>query len=359
MSAVDACDACLRRTALIAALSGWIDVQWRRKDATARLLALGDEVLLGLCDDPCVQAGYDRFDAAAARARVAAAGLRAVCRHAGAYPPLLHDLPDPPAVLHVRGDLAAVSVEDGVAIVGARRATEYGLEVARGLGRALSVAGVPVISGLALGVDAASHAGAVEGAAAPVAVLAGGADRPYPPSSRSLYERVAAGGAVVAELPPGQGVRKWAFPARNRIIAGLARATVVVEATERSGSLITADLATDLGRPVGAVPGRITGATAVGANALLAAGAAVIRGPQDVLDVLAADGVPRALAATDGLPAEPELRALLEAIGDGQASVAALAADPEATAATLRGLAELEARGLVRRGFGGRYLRAL
>lgn len=362
-----ACDACLRRTALIAALDGWIDVQWRRRDATARLLALPDDALLRLAGQPEAWRLHDSFEADAARERIDAAGLRALCRHSPLYPKGLLELPDPPAVLHVRGRIGALGAPDAVAVVGARRATEYGLEVARALGRDLTVAGVPVVSGLALGVDAAAHAGAVgalergDGAGAPpVAVLAGGADRPYPPSSRGLYERVAAAGAVISELPPGQGVRRWAFPARNRIIAGLALATVVVEAAERSGSLITADLASDAGRAVGAVPGRVTGPTAAGANALLAAGAAVIRGAGDVLDLLAAHGFARtAPPVAAEAPEDPLLRRVLDAVRDGRGTVAALASDPADASEVARALAELEARGLVRRGFAGRYAPAL
>ena len=387
---MSACDACLRRTALIASLAGWIDLGWKRWNGPGRLLAVEDDELLDLAGDPAIRDGHAGFDAAAARRRASTAGLSCVCRCSPAYPPLLRELPDPPAVLHVAGNPGVLAVDDGVAIVGARRASEYGLEVARALGRSLAVAGVPVVSGLALGIDSASHAGAVSAASggagaesprgAPIAVLGGGADVPYPPSSRWLYTRIRERGAVVSELPPGTRVRRWMFPARNRIIAALARATVVVEAAERSGSLITADLAIDLGRAVGAVPGRITTQTARGSNGLLAAGAAVIAGPQDVLDLLAEHGIERTLATGPELPEEPLLRRLLEAIDDGRATVAALtagvaaggelsgaadghAASGDATGddanAVLRGLAELETRGLVRRAFGGRYVRVV
>jgi DNA processing protein len=354
-----ACDDCLRRTALIASLSGWIDIQWKRRDAVGRLLALPDEVLLELATDPEVGRAHAGFDPAAARARLADARLRACCRCSSGYPELLRDLPDPPAVLHVLGDPAAVRAPDAVAIVGARRASGYGAEVARALGRGLAVAGVPVVSGLAYGIDAAAHAGALAGAARPVAVVAGGADRPYPASSRRLHEQVGTRGAVVSELPPGTGVRRWAFPARNRIIAGLARVVVVVEAAERAGSLITADLAADAGRTVGAVPGRVTTPVAAGTNALLATGAAVVRGVEDVLDLLADCGFRHVAPAGRELPDEPGLRALLEAIDDGRTSPAALARGRPDTDAVIRGLTELEARGLVRRSFGGRYVRAL
>ena len=145
-----------------------------------------------------------------------------------------------------------------------------------------------VVSGLALGVDSAAHSGAVAdaGSAAPVAVLAGGADRPYPASKRQLYAAVREAGAVVSEMPPGMGVHRWAFVARNRLIAALAKIVVVVEATERSGSLTTADLGAELGRTVAAVPGRITCPLAAGTHALLRDGALLVRGTRDVLDAL-------------------------------------------------------------------------
>ena len=161
---------------------------------------------------------------------------------------------DAPAVLHVAGDPEVLPAPDevAVAIVGARRATPYGLEVARALGRGLAAARVTVVSGMALGIDAAAHAGALEVGGPTIAVLAGGADVPYPRSRPALHRRiVGGGGCVVSEMPPGFTPLKWGFPARNRIIAGLAAATIVVEAAERSGSLITAEFAQDLGRVVG------------------------------------------------------------------------------------------------------------
>ena len=167
-------------------------------------------------------------------------------------------------MLHVAGAPECVGTADAVAVVGARRATEYGLTVAHDIGRGLSSAGVSVVSGLALGVDAAAHSGALEGPAPPVAVLAGGSDRPYPASKRRLHAAVCAAGAVVSEMPPGFGVHRWAFVARNRLIAALARVVVVVEATERSGSLTTADFGAELGRTVAAVPGRVNCALADG-----------------------------------------------------------------------------------------------
>jgi DNA processing protein len=246
---------------------------------------------------------------------------------------------------------------DRVAIVGARRATPYGLEQARGLGRGLAAAGLTVVSGMALGVDAAAHVGALECEGMTLAVLACGPERAYPASKRRLHARIAACGAVVAELPPGAPPRRWCFPARNRIIAALAQATVVVEAGERSGSLITAGQAADLGREVAAVPGLVTAPLAAGTNALIADGAQLVRGPRDVIELLFGAGAavwpPEDEAS--GAALEPDLRALLERVGAGCDTVAALTDGGADVDAVLAGLAQLELRALVRRGHGGRY----
>ena len=353
-----ACDDCLRRTDLVASLAAWLDIEWRRRDAPGWVLARPDEALLAACDSPAVRARYDRFDATVARDAVRDAGLAAVCRCEDEYPARLRDLPDPPAVLHIAGDPECVGVDDSIAVVGARRATPYGLTVARDLGCGLSSAGVTVVSGLALGVDSAAHAGALEGTAAPVAVLAGGADRPYPASKRQLHAAVRTAGAVVSEMPPGFGIHRWAFVARNRLIAALAQVVVVVEATERSGSLTTADLGADVGRTVAAVPGRVTCAVASGTNALIRDGALLVRGVRDVLEALAElTGANYDTTARPGPALVPELRHLLDAIGAGHSTLPMLAAHGLDPRRVLSGLGQLEALGLIRRGFGGRYER--
>jgi DNA processing protein len=354
-----ACDDCLRRTDLIAALAGWLDVEWRRRDAPGRVLALEDSELIEACGEARVRRRYDDFDAPDQRTILASRGVVALCRCAERYPAALLELADPPAVLHVAGDPAALEVDDAVAVVGARRATDYGLTLARELGRGLSAAGVPVVSGLALGVDSGAHEGALEAGGATIAVLAGGADTPYPASKRLLHAAVRERGCVVSEMPPGFGIWRWSFVARNRLIAALSRVVVVVEAAERSGSLTTADLAGELGRVVAAVPGRVTNRLAAGTNELIRDGAALVRGTEDVLDLLAeVTGrrfVSRAEAAPPDLP-EPLLE-LLAAIGGGRGSLSELATGSGDARAVLAGLGELEALGLVRRGFGGRYER--
>src|SRR4051812_20274190 len=357
-----ACDDCLRRTDLLVALAARLDVEWRRRSAPAGGLSLPGEALGALDRTGAAAARAAAVSGRGAREGVKAAGLRAVCRCRGAYPERLRELPDPPAVLHIAGDPAALADAAAVALVGARRGTPYGVEVARGLGHALSAAGTTVVSGLALGVDSAAHVGALQAGGRVVAVLAGGADRPYPAQNRTLYRQVVERGCVVSELPPGVGPHRWAFVARNRIIAGLAAMTVVVEATERSGSLTTADFAAQVGRAVGAVPGPVTSRFSAGANTLLAAGAAMVRDAGDVLDGVVGPGAGAAAEAPPAAPApaeplEAHLRRLLRAIERGRGTPAELAGDAEAFGTVLHDLTELELRGLVRRDFGGRYIR--
>jgi DNA processing protein len=353
----DACDGCLRRTALLAALAARLDIEWRRRSAPSGVLSLPDEALIGLDPTGVVAAAHARFAPAAERKRIEAAALDAVCRCSPAYPSRLLELPDPPAVLHVAGDRAALEDVNAVAVVGARRGTPYGLSVARSLGQSLSTAGTTVVSGLALGVDSAAHLGALDASGRVVAVLAGGADVPYPARNRALHRRVVERGCVISELPPGFAPHRWAFVARNRIIAGLAAMTVVVEATERSGSLTTADFAAQVGRAVGAVPGPVTSRFSAGANALIAAGAVVVRDVRDVRDIVLGPGAPP-IAVAPAEPPEPHLRRLVRAIERGHGTPAELAGRGEDFARVLHHLTELELRGLVRRDFGGRYVRA-
>ena len=211
-----------------------------------------------------------------------------------AYPPLLAELYDPPTRLFVRGGPSAILSETAVAVVGARSCSSYGAEVAHALARDLAAAGVVVVSGLARGVDAEAHRGALEGGGRTIAVLGCGIDRDYPRSHAHLAARIAASGAVVSEYPPGTEPAPWRFPARNRIIAGLARATVVVEARTRSGALGTADFALELGRDVFAVPGEITAALSAGTNDLLRQGAAPLLAADDVLTALGLERAPPA-----------------------------------------------------------------
>jgi DNA processing protein len=170
-----------------------------------------------------------------------------------------------------------------VAIVGTRQASPGGERIAHRLARALAVAGATVVSGMARGIDAAAHQGALDAGGQTIAVLAGGADLPYPPRHRALHAEIAASGLVLSEAPPGTRPIAGAFPRRNRVIAALCRALIVVEAGSHSGALITADLALDLGRAIGAVPGSIDSPRSTGANDLLRFGAVVVTSTDDAL----------------------------------------------------------------------------
>jgi len=225
-----------------------------------------------------------RFDSAGYLRELAARGFRWLAQHE--LPPLLQAIHDPPPGLFIRGDAdLGVLAKPAVAIVGARACSGYGAAVARMLGRELAAAGLVVVSGLARGVDAEAHRGALDAGGCTVAVLGCGVDRDYPAAHAQLARRIAASGLVVSEYAPGVTPTAWRFPARNRIIAGLCTATVVVEARERSGALITADLALEGGREVFAVPGEIGSALSVGTNALLKLGASPLTAADDVLSL--------------------------------------------------------------------------
>ena len=203
-----------------------------------------------------------------------------------AYPRALLDLPDAPPLLWIRGDPAALERAPSVAIVGTRHNSSSGATTTRRLVESLRGSGACVVSGLARGIDGVAHDAALNADLSTVAVLGTGVDVPYPSQHRALYRRVVDAGAVVSDNPPGTTPTPGAFPRRNRIIAALAACTVVVEAGERSGALITADIALDLGRTVAAVPGPIDARTSAGANALLRDGAHVLATVDDLLSLL-------------------------------------------------------------------------
>ena len=362
---MSACDDCLRRTALVALLAPHVERARRNRHHISELLALEDEDLLGALAGERrgeLDRAREAFEPDVAREHAALAGLHVTCRHDGDYPRRLGRTSDAPAVLHIAGDsrrLAVLGADDepAVAIVGARRAGQDGLEVAHGLARGLAAAGVTVISGMALGIDSAAHVGALEVGGPTVSVLASGANVPYPPSKRTLYRALVRTQAVVSEMPPGFNPFRWCFPARNRIIAALASLTIVVEAAERSGSLITAEFAQDLGRAVGAVPGPVAAPRAAGSNGLLRDGALVIRHAQDALDEVLGIGVATALAGRRPDELCGSLCTLLHRVEDGCDTVGRLAATPAQAQSVMAGLAQLELRGFLQRGPGGRYVR--
>jgi DNA processing protein len=369
--AAAACADCLRHASLLSAFAGYGERLRPNTDDLVALLSLDDPRLLELARrggrGAAVQRAYDRFDTAAAQEACRAVGVWPVCRHDPRYPPILDQLPGAPGVLYASGDparLASLLEAPAAAIVGARRASPYALEVADGLGSGLSSAGVTVVSGMANGVDSAAHAGAMRSGSATIAVLAGSPNVAYPASKRALHRLLSRDAAVVSEWPPGFSARPWCFLARNRIIAGLAGVTIVVEAGERSGSLTTASFAADYGRLVGAVPGRVTAAGAAGSNALLFDGVHVVRDARDALELACglAPGSARRPRSADAEPGEGyalgrRQRRLLEAIEQGHESQASLFELASIGSRALADLTELELLGLVRRAPGGRYVR--
>ena len=237
-----------------------------------------------------------------------ALGGRLIALVEPAYPEPLAAIADPPPVLSLRGR-SDLLLTDSVSVVGARNASANGLHFAERLAADLGAAGLTVVSGMARGIDARAHAGAIE--TGTVAVMGGGVDGVYPKENRTLYERLLADGAVVAEAPLGTVPMGRHFPRRNRIIAGLSRGVVVVEGAARSGSLITARLALEQGRQVMAVPGSPLDPRASGPNRLIRQGATLVENANDVLDALAEGGrpmlsEPRQRWPSDAAPAAPE-----------------------------------------------------
>lgn len=284
------------------------------------------------------------FDSLAELGRLRAGGYRFLARSNPIFPPLLRAIHDPPPGLFVRGaGDAEILSRPAVALVGARACSPYGRQVARRLGRELAAAGLVVVSGLARGVDGEAHRGALEASGTTVAVLGCGIDRDYPAAHRTLAAEIVRAGLIVSEYAPGIEPAPWRFPARNRIVAGLCAATVVVEARERSGALITCDLALEEGREVFAVPGEITSALSAGSNALLRLGATPCTGAADVLE---------SFGLVVPTPVEPELGAAAAAVLE-RVRAAATTADELARATSLpagelaAALTELELAGAV------------
>jgi DNA processing protein len=261
------------------------------------------------------------------------------------FPKRLKAIFDPPSSLYFRGSGSPELLDRrAVAVVGARSCSSYGAQVARMLGRELAAAGLLVISGLARGIDGEAHRGALSGGGRTVGVLGCGIDRDYPAAHASLSRRMEDGGLVVSEYEPGVEPAPWRFPARNRIIAGLSEAVVVVEARERSGALITADFALEEGREVFAVPGEITSSLSVGTNALLKLGATPLTGVDDVLDAL---GVEPAIETEDPDVSEAAQKVLV-LVRDAPAGADELTARAALDAGALSvALTELELAGLV------------
>jgi DNA processing protein len=274
---------------------------------------------------------------------------RRLSRSDPGYPPLLAAIHDPPPQIWLRGPAAPeLLARQAVAIVGARACSSYGRAVARSLGRDPAFAGIVVVSGMARGVDSEAHRGALEARGATVAVLGCGIDRDYPAAHVELARRIVENGLIVSEYAPGVEPAPWRFPARNRIISGLSRAVVVVEARERSGALITVDFALEQGREVLVVPGEITSALSVGTNALLRHGAAPALSVDDVLEAIGIVVERPCRAAPEG-DAARVLAVLRDAPASGDEIARATGISAGDVAALLTGL---ELDGLVEMGDG-------
>jgi DNA processing protein len=213
------------------------------------------------------------------------AGCQLVIQDDDGYPPLLKTIEDPPPVLYVKGDLGDL-MAPGIAVVGSRRPSTYGKVVAEQLTRGLAECGVTVVSGLARGIDSVAHLNTLESGGRTVAILGCGLSYMYPPENRQLAERISQQGAVLSEFPMTTKPDRLNFPLRNRTISGLSLGTVVVEAGERSGALITAQWALEQGREVFAVPGNVTAPTSRGTNRLIKMGAKLVEGVDDILEEL-------------------------------------------------------------------------
>ena len=286
-----------------------------------------------------------------------ARGITPVPVWADEYPPLLRMISDPPPVLWVRGD-AATLASRAVAVIGSRAATPYALEVARRLARELAERGMAVVSGLARGADAAAHRGALEGAGTTLAVLGSGPDVIYPSEHRDLAASIAEHGVLVSELGPGAPPLQEHFPLRNRLISGISLGVVVVEASEKSGSLITARCATEQGRDVMAVPGSVLSGRNRGSHSLLKDGAKVVETADDILEGLGWPvGAPAEVKISgNSLIREP----LLDKLTPGQPYDVDEMSATVGLAATqmLPRLTDWELRGWIERMPGGRYVLA-
>jgi DNA processing protein len=323
-----------------------------------RALGLDDEALHALrSPDAAILAGWQEW--------LASANHRLLLLGSPDYPPRLAEIPDAPVALWTLGPQVELLAAPQVAVVGSRNPTGGGRATAEALAHFLSSCGVAVVSGLAVGIDAAAHRGALRAPGGTIAVLGSGPDKIYPLENESLAAELATSGLLVSEYAPGTRPRRGHFPQRNRIIAGLTLGTLVVEATRRSGSLITARLARDYGREVFAVPGSIQNPLSRGCHALLREGAALVEEGADVIREIAPQIEPICLAnaaivatQTESVHIDPLRAKLLDAIGFEPTTIDALTTRVGLTAAELSSmLLPLELEGHVEAMPGGRYCR--
>lgn len=302
-------------------------------------------------------AAQQQLDLEAELARVTRAGVQLLTLEDRAYPALLREAPGAPPLIYVHGELLEVD-HWAVAVVGTRAPTVYGREATVRLARALAEAGITVVSGLALGVDAVAHTAALDAGGRTLAVLGSGVDQPYPERNRRLAERIVRQGALISDYPLGTKPVAANFPPRNRIISGLSRGTLVVEAGLRSGALITVEFALEQGREVLAVPGPIFSPQSAGPHRLIRDGAMLVAGVDDLLEALQATTAQVQREARSELPDDPTEARLLEVVGytpqhaDELGRAAQLT--PAAAAATLT---ILELKGFVRQAAPMQYVR--
>jgi DNA processing protein len=316
-------------------------------EAVLDAMRIADVDLRGACD-----AARAAADAALTAARAQA--LDAIPWFDHRYPPLLNCIIDPPPVLWARG-CTPILWDPAVAVVGSRAATPYALSVGSRLGGELAGRGIVVVSGLARGVDSAAHRGALDAGGRTVAVLGSGLDRVYPPEHEDLAETIANTGVVLSELGPGAPPIPEHFPLRNRIISGISLAVVVVEASEKSGSLITARCATEQGRDVMAVPGSVLSGRNRGSHSLLKDGAKVVETADDILEELGWPGAREAVSAAKLLNSDPLLANMEPGAPYGVDELAESTAMPASK--LLPRLMELELQGHIKAAGGGRFMR--
>lgn len=292
--------------------------------------------------------------------KLSGADMQIITWNAPEYPQSLKNIFDPPPFLYVRGKLLPGDC-NAIAVVGSRRASDYGLRAANDISRELAQAGLTVISGMAAGIDSAAHRAALTAKGRTIAVLGCGADVCYPAENRRLYERIMENGAVVSEYAPGTGPDSYHFPARNRIISGLARGILVVEAGPKSGSLITARLALDQGRDVFAVPGSIYSYKTKGANQLIRSGACLVETGRDIVETLGLNtaSTPARAPAPDPETLAPEDRSVYESIDDDPVHIDRLISRMNLSSSTVSAaLLELELGGFIRQLPGKHFVRS-
>ncbi len=380
---VRACPACVRRSWLLGALNGRLEYRGRDPERLVSLLELSNEELiraLGVDEresllerdaqlETSISGATETSMSSATETSTSGAKMEVerICRHDPGYPSALEQGAGPPRMLHVAGGIARLRElldQPAVAIVGTRRASDYGMEVAHGLARGLAASGITVVSGFAEGIPAAAHAGALEAGGPTLTVMPGGVDVCHPATWRALYRQILNAGCAVAELPNGCAPRSWCHVARGRIVAALAQMVIVVEACERPAELLPARLAAASGAIVAAVPGRVSAPAAQGPHLLLREGARLVCDPQDALDALYGVGTRQRPAARSALALHPKLAPhlceVLEQVSAGRDTVAKLTAGAGCEGAskqdTLVALAQLEISGALVRGDGGRYV---